>query len=139
MAPMNTDFIDAHERHHDDADHLHASARYANADHLYGISAECGLKRLMQVFGMPTGPHGPLDRADWKHADKIWVRFGAYQSGHASGARYALPPSNPFSDWRIDQRYAHRTEFTAAVVQPHTTAARLVEGLIHQARRDGLL
>jgi hypothetical protein len=45
MSPMNTDFLDAHERHHDDADHLHANARHANADHLYGVSAECGLKR----------------------------------------------------------------------------------------------
>lgn len=139
MSPMNTDFLDAHERHHDDADHLHASARYANADHLYGVAAECGLKRLMEAFGMQTGPRGPRKKADRKHADQIWVRFGAYQSGHASGARYALPRSNPFSDWHIDQRYAHHSQFTAALVHPHAAAARQVEGLIHQARRDGLL
>jgi hypothetical protein len=136
---MNTDFLDAHERHLDDADHLHASARFANADHLYGVAAECGLKRLMQAFGMPTGRRGPRRTEDRKHADEIWLRFGAYQSGHASSARYALPPSNPFSDWHIDQRYAHHSEFTAASVQPHATSARLVKGLIGQARRDGLL
>ena len=80
-----------------------------------------------------------LDDADRKHTDQIWVRFGAYQQGHPSGARYTLPRSNPFSDWHIDQRYAPGSQFTAAGVQPHAAAARLVEGLVNQARQDGLL
>lgn len=47
---MNTDYLDAHERHWDDAELLKATARHANADHLYGMSAECGLKCLMIKF-----------------------------------------------------------------------------------------
>lgn len=49
---MKTDFHDAHERHWDDAERLFEAQRWANADHLYGVAAECGLKWLMVHFGM---------------------------------------------------------------------------------------
>jgi hypothetical protein len=49
---MQADFLDAHERHWQDAELLLTNQRLANADHLYGMSAECGLKRLMLAFGM---------------------------------------------------------------------------------------
>jgi len=45
---MTADFLDAHERHWTDAEILFAQGRFANADHLYGLSAECGLKWLMR-------------------------------------------------------------------------------------------
>ena len=50
---MNTDFLDAHYRHWEDAELLFNAKHWANADHLYGFSAECGLKQLMKKFGMP--------------------------------------------------------------------------------------
>ncbi len=50
---MPADFLDVHHRHWDDAERLFAAQRWANADHLYGMAAECGLKRLMRAFGMP--------------------------------------------------------------------------------------
>ncbi|MGI6300526.1 MAG: hypothetical protein ACOX52_05630 [Verrucomicrobiota bacterium] len=53
---MKTDFLDAHHRHWEDAELLKKRGRWANADHLYGLSAECGLKRLMQAFGMEIDP-----------------------------------------------------------------------------------
>ncbi len=69
---MQTDFLDAHERHWEDAELLFAQSRWANADHLYGLAAECGLKRLMIVFRMPVaadgGPQLPHDRV---HADRV--------------------------------------------------------------------
>ena len=43
MLPMNTDFLDAHGRHLEDADYLHAGARCANANHLNALAAEYGL------------------------------------------------------------------------------------------------
>lgn len=49
---MVTDFMDAHHRHWEDAELLFNASRWANADHHYGMVAECGLKRLMIVFGM---------------------------------------------------------------------------------------
>jgi len=45
---MPTDFRDAAERHFEDAGYLEAGNRPANADHLFGLSAECALKAVMQ-------------------------------------------------------------------------------------------
>ena len=53
---MQANFLDAHERHWGDAERFFSAGRYANADHLYGMAAECGLKRLMVHFGMAVNP-----------------------------------------------------------------------------------
>jgi hypothetical protein len=58
------------------AELLLGQERLANADHLYGMAAECGLKYLMLKLGMPF--NHPKDRPekveDRKHADLIWNR-----------------------------------------------------------------
>lgn len=137
---MNADYLDSHERHLTDADLLHASSLWANADHLYGMAAECGLKRIMQAFGMPlkstTG--SPQQRADWVHADGIWARFESYRSGHHQGAAYVLPTTSPFSDWDVSQRYAHRSNFDQTRADSHRTGANVVRTLIQKAKLEGL-
>ena len=40
------------QRHWEDAELLFSEKRLANADHLYGFSAECGLKAVMEALGM---------------------------------------------------------------------------------------
>lgn len=110
---MQADFLDANERHWNDAEMLFASGRYANADHLYGLAAECGLKRLMVRFGMAVSSTGsPSDRKDWKHADDIWVRFEGYRSGKVEGVGFGLPVANPFNHWDASDRYAHQSNFS---------------------------
>ena len=47
-----TDFVDSHRRHWQDAELLFDQSRWANADQLYGFSAECGLKAVMKALGM---------------------------------------------------------------------------------------
>lgn len=59
---MAENFLDAHHRHWDDAELLYQAQRWANADHLFGVSAECGLKRLMEMMN-----NGALARDDRKH------------------------------------------------------------------------
>ena len=77
---MNTDFLDAHDRHWQDAGLLFESTRMANADHLYGMAAECGLKRLMVAFGMLVGSDsGPAAKSDRIHANLSWSRYEAYR------------------------------------------------------------
>ena len=49
------DFHDAHLRHWQDAELLFRHDRWANADQLYGLSAECGLKAVMRLLEMPVG------------------------------------------------------------------------------------
>ncbi len=138
---MNSDFEDAHERHWEDAEILYSNSRWANADHLYGMAAECGLKRLMLAFGMPFD-HGrdmPQDRLDRKHADGIWARYESYRCGHPRGAHYTLGTHNPFLNWNVSQRYAHRSNFDQPRAQTHRLGARAVRILIARARRDGLI
>lgn len=138
---MNTDFLDAHERHWMDAELLLADQRWANADHLYGMAAECGLKRLMLAFGMPLDSAGerPENRSDQVHANGVWVRFESYRYGHPRGAGFGLPAGEPFSDWCVSQRYAHQSHFDALRVIAHQRGARLVRQLVRKATLEGLI
>jgi hypothetical protein len=137
-----TDFLDAHHRHLRDADSLFNASRLANADHLYGMAAECGLKRLMIAFGMKTDTTGdPTDKKnDRIHAEKVWMRYETYQSGHVQGSRYGLPSSiNPFDDWKAEQRYGHSQCFNNSRVDPHRTAAHSIHFLVKSAEIEGLV
>ena len=50
---MPLDFRDAAKRHWKDAEYLLEDERFAaNADHLFGMSAECALKAVMLSLGM---------------------------------------------------------------------------------------
>lgn len=137
---MDSDFLDAHGRHWDDAERLFEEPpRLANADHLYGMAAECGLKRLMVAFGMELGQDGKPPSEDKKHVNKLWPRYDAYRSGHLQGTDFALPAANPFFDWDVNQRYANQAFFDASRVEVHRTGALLVYELIKQAKAMGLL
>ncbi|MDP2609104.1 MULTISPECIES: hypothetical protein [unclassified Oceanobacter] len=138
---MATDFLDAHRRHWQDAELLFQHQRWANADHLYGFSAECGLKKLMQAFGMDWDstrdqPQKPKDR---KHADGIWNRYNTYQSGHVYGLGFELPDGNPFDNWHASQRYSHRDDIKQSQIISHKSGANNVCQLIKKAQLDGLL
>lgn len=138
---MNTDFFDAHNRHWKDAEQLFNAARWANADHLYGLAAECGLKRLMMIFGMnvdaTTG--SPTERKDRAHANTAWMRYESYRSGHRQGAHYALSTEHPFANWDVSQRYANQSHFDQPRALAHRTGADSVSRLMNKATLDGLL
>jgi len=137
---MQTDFLDAQQRHWDDAERLLKAQRWANADHLYGIAAECGLKQLMRAFGMHCDHlKGPSKRKDRVHVNDVWGRYDSYRSGHVQGTGYVLPSSNPFTHWDISDRYAHQSNFDQARVQGHQAGAQAVRNLIAKAQREGLL
>lgn len=139
---MQADFLDAHQRHWDDAERLFQAQRWANADHLYGMAVECGLKRLMLAFGMPydTAKDRPTREEDRRHANGIWARFESYRCGHHQGAGYVLSAtSNPFHDWNVSQRYAHQSNFDQARTQSHQTGAQIICGLIKKAQVEGLI
>lgn len=143
---MNADFYDAHCRHWEDAETLCNDGRLANADHLYGMAAECGLKRLMELFGMmvdattgkPYKPNTSPKEWETKHADKIRIRYQSYLSGQRA-IDYALQSNDPFSDWDVNQRYANRSDFDIARVQPHRAGALEVQNLIKKAEIEGLI
>ncbi|MGP9846314.1 hypothetical protein [Brachybacterium sp. 107] len=137
--PMSIDFANAHERHQDDASYLDDTGRLANADHLYGFSAECGLKALMTLFGMPVKVSGdPEDQMNRKHIEIIWGRYSAYTSAPYS-TDYQLESENAFTDWRVSDRYAADTNVTTSRLSRHREGAKHVHDLINRARVEGLL
>ena len=138
---MESDFLDAHDRHWQDAEQLYESRRWANSDHLYGLAVECGLKKLMLVFGMTfdSTKNRPKERDDRQHANGIWDRYETYRNGHNSGAGYTLPPKKPFNDWDVSQRYANQFHFDSNRVEKHREGARIVQELVRKAQREGLI
>ena len=130
----SADFGDSHRQHWTDAELLFASSRWLNADQLYGISAECGLKALMPALSMPL---------EKKHVDVIWPHFALFASSAQGrvGARFVvlLPSGAPFANWSIKDRYAHSRHFSCAGTVPHQIAARQVRNMILQARIDGVI
>jgi len=125
------DSPDAHRRHWEDAELLLAQGRLANADHLYGFSAECGLKAVGQSLGMPLRK---------KHVQELWPICAAYFQGKL-GRRYLqlLPAGTPFTDWHHNNRYAHRGHVTGANVSPHHQAARAIRTMVQSMAQDGQL
>lgn len=137
---METDFLDAFSRHWKDAETLFDLKRWANADHLYGLAAECALKKLMLCCNMPFDekedrPENPKDR---KHINAIWRRYSTYQSG-VLGRSYALSQAEPFSDWMVEQRYHHQRNFTESRVAGHRGGASEAKRLLDKARREGMI
>ncbi|WP_341643874.1 hypothetical protein [Thauera sp. SDU_THAU2] len=81
------DYADAAWRHWDDGLFLLADSRLANADHLFGLAAECALKAVMLPLGMKLKPSGVPEDKRHGHIDRLWDEFGAFVSSRG-GARY---------------------------------------------------
>ena len=136
--PYPADYRDAHERHWDDAECLFDVGRWPNADHLYGLSAECGLKAAMESLRLEVDPQGRLERRHWMHVNDLWTRFRTFAQGTA-GRWFlnALPNGDPFSNWSIQNRYAHRRHFAEGDVAAYRHAAGVVRTMIRRAEQDG--
>ena len=135
----HADFADAHRRHWEDAELLLAHARWANADQLYGYSAECGLKMVMAWLDMPVDSRGvPKEDEHRVHVQELWPEFRAFARAR-EGARYLdlLPPNTPFADWSHHDRYAHRRHVGDEDAKRHREAANEVRSLVDLALEDG--
>ena len=136
--PLDTDFTDAHRRHWEDAELLYGHERWANADQLYGFSAECGLKAVMRILGMAIDEIGrPEAPAHRKHVQELWPEFVSFAE-EKSGARYLdmLPYGAPFEEWSHHDRYANRAHFNEAGTIRHREAARKILAMVEVAVED---
>ena len=136
---MSTDFLDASERHFADAELLESQGRPHNADHLFGFSAECSLKAVMVRLGHPVDLDGSPQKHK-NHVDALWVKFQSFSSGLLD-AKYVVhvPPSNPFANWKAEQRYWGRAAFGAPDLAAHRAAARHCRLLLDELILDGVL
>ncbi len=137
---MPSDFRDAADRHFEDAGLLGSNKRVANADHLFGLSAECALKAVMQGLGMKLRADGaPSERGHRVHVNDLWPEFRSFASGR-NAVRYAdYIGLNPFSDWNIGQRYSHRSDISKDMLESHKKGAEKTMELLHKAIFDGVV
>jgi hypothetical protein len=92
----------------------------------------------MMKWGMALNSNNaPADGSDRKHADVIWDRYEAYRQGRFT--TLALPTTNPFDYWSIHHRYAPRSCFQQAVVEGHKQGAAVVQQIVKEADRIGVL
>lgn len=132
------DFADAYRLHWEDAELLYKCSRWANADQLYGFSAECGLKELMRLLGIPVDHEGkPKEPKHRKHVQDLWPEFESFATSRG-GARYLslLPGREPFADWSEQNRYASRQHFHKAEVAPHRAAAQKIMAMVAFATEE---
>ena len=59
------------------------------------------------------------------------------RSKHPAGSKFILTEENPFSDWRISQRYENQKRFDKAKTEAHRQGASNVRELLNQALREG--
>ncbi|TAL50543.1 MAG: hypothetical protein EPN89_04770 [Methylovulum sp.] len=124
---------------------LYQNSRWANADQLYGLSAECVLKRIIvglepSCVDQATGDFTNRDHK--KHFEQslskdLWNHFSINFSGRL--ARHALPNINGFSDWDIFQRYAHERHFDQQRADSHRTATMALQNLLQELFTDGVI
>ena len=135
---MSIDFYDAFIRHDADAKLLLKKGRWANADHHYGLAAECALKALLLKQGIPSS-NGDIDRQYQhykKHINDLWDNYQLFMQTRID---YALPDNNTFQDWDISQRYAPVKEITEEATRKHAEAVATVKQVIRKALFDGVL
>ena len=137
---MSTNYRDAAVRHFVDGDTLRNGLRYANADQLYGLSAECSLKAVMVGLGMQTTNRGaPKDHAHKVHIPVLWMAFQSFAEGPLA-SRYLEPLDhrNPFDDWEVDQRYWASSAIDSARADRHRDAAFMCRKSMELAILDGV-
>lgn len=138
---MKTNFKNAYDRHRIDAEMLFDKKRYANADHLFGLAAECALKAVMVGLDpMLIDKNGDLlNDGDRKHVDKLWGHFRLFLQGRsASSYLIHVSGNNPFNGWNVNSRYSHEKFFTKAHVLTHKQAMDgPIANLITEARAQG--
>lgn len=128
---MPSDFYNSFERHKKDAELLWNSNRWANADHLYGLAAECALKALLLTQGIQIS-----HRKYKKHINDLWDQYNRFMQTRSI---YLIPTSNPFSNWNIAQRYENEINISRSNTQNHRNTVIHIAKIIKQAKRDGIL
>ena len=128
---MLEDYAAAAIRHFRDGDLLEGNRRVANADQLFGFTAECAVKSvLVELAGFLAG--GRLAPAYYKHINQLWasVPLQSIQRRHRGLVVVLKGLPQPFADWSTDQRYGPDGVVTDDAIGRHRQAAARVLGSV---------
>lgn len=141
----NVDFQGASKRHYKDAELLITNKRIANAGHLFGFAAECGIKALLVAYGLETDPRtGDIKETARPSRYKTHVNTLINNVQTFAGSRQyskylgMMPNLKAFSNWDTGHRYWNE----AAIPPSHSRwrdAAREVIQMLDQAKLDGVI
>lgn len=132
-------------RHHSDAVFLQADRRNANAGHLYGFVAECGLKALLVAGGLQTKSDGDIEQnrkgANFRlHVDKLANQINMIHSfldGRTmTGYLAHIPDIANFCDWDTSHRYFDESQIPAALERWGAAALQVMK-MLDMAKADG--
>jgi hypothetical protein len=109
--------------------------RWANASHLFGLSAECSLKALIRM-------HAPNKKFSGKngHLPELWtetMHLAPFMQENGKLHNALTQVKNQFSSWQVAQRYAAETSFAPAIVDQEKGGAELIRSLLKE-RLQGL-
>jgi len=134
------DFGDAHKRHWEDAEILFTKSRWANADHLYGISAECGLKALIVAFnGTQHKLHLNQNKNNTTLVQEYQSAWSAYLVGRPEAYKISTLPPDFFKGWSVDQRYHSQSLFNEQTTEKRKSNAGHVYEMVKAARSEGFI
>ena len=128
---MPEDYAVAATRHFRDAALLEENRRVANADQLFGLAAECAIKRaLVELPGFLAG--GRLLPAYHKHVNHLWdsVQVQGIQRRYPKLVVLLKGLRQPFYDWSADQRYGPDDVVTGEAIDRHRQAAARILGSV---------
>ena len=138
---MPSDFRDASTRHLLDAQLLEVEGRLANADHLFGVSAECSLKAIMIELGHSADAVGaPEGHRD--HINELLPKFEVWADGLLDAKHLGMmPASDTFSGWDVAQRYWPESDarFATGNVAILAAGARQCRDVLNELFLDGIL
>ena len=144
---MKIDFKNAAKRHFNDGELLYQHTRWANADNLYGLSAECILKSIIAglnpheidaITGDSIDRRSPHKKHLGNSSKNLWEHFSTHFAGRLA-ANSPLSATNPFTDWDIAQRYAHEQYFNEQNVTHHRLATINLQNLLDNLFASGAL
>lgn len=138
---MGVSFTEAANRHAKDAELLDSSSRTSNANHLWGMAAECALKAVLRALAGPAlfmadGTPKPPYR---QHIDHLWPEVITFFSGRSEVYLTSLlPATNPFNAWSVRGRYAADADVPNSVMhREHQHGAAQCLLLLETARSYG--
>lgn len=148
---LRVGYFESARRHFQDANALLGSSRQANAGHLFGVAAECGIKALLVASRVPVDDEGSIDRLPnvrgkgFKEHMPNLAQALKDLMGNIPDSRRAttylstLHDLEQFSDWRVEHRYWRDSVLPLGSIVGWQSAAVEVMTVLDQAKEDGVL
>lgn len=111
-------YAESAKRHRQAADLLFDGPRKEVAGYLYGIAAECAVKRVMQLSGMNPLPESQRrEDAFYAHFPTLKTLLSRQVQGRRHGELEKLSRDGSFMrEWDTDMRYAGKADIDAKLI-----------------------